>query len=181
MNKFGFISSIFTFILLVFQYFPLGLYFGKGDNIYLWLIKYLNEGSNPWITSYAKVPLQIFHYNSKNIYLWGIVSDGNLQLWYEIHILSFFFLALLPFVAVLLAWIGCAKEKKSGKTLIKVNFYFILFAMVYCVLGITLFSKDILGFNVSFYDFLFHLDFGFYLLFIDLIFALIAVINHPIE
>ncbi len=181
MNKYGFISGVFTFILLFFQYLPLGIYFERGDLVYIWIFKYLNLDSNPWFTSYAKIPTQIFHYDGKKIFLLGFVAGRNMQLWYQIHILSFIVLTIFPLIAFIETWIGCSLEKKNGKTLMKFNFYFLLTVMLYCVLGITIYSKEILNLNLSYYDFLFHLDYGFYILLIDLIFAVISVVKHPIK
>lgn len=181
MNKFGFISSIFSLILFFLQFIPLGLYYGEETLTNSWLAVYLGIEGNPWLAFHTKIPIELFNYEGKKLYVWGMISNGKLHIWYEIDLLTFFMLFVLTFLAGFLALIGCAEENKQGKKLMNINFLALLTVFLYSIIGIPVYSKTILDHQLGFMDIFFYLNFGFYMLLFDLILALIARFKHPTE
>lgn len=181
MNKYGFISSILTFILLLCQFIPLGIYFGPGGEISTWLLIFLGIGQNPYFNFYESFPVDLFQYKNQHVYLWGILTEGRFQLWYSIDFVTFFAVFVLSLLAGILAMIGCAKDNKTGKSLIDANFYLLLCVISYIILGIPIYSQKLIGTELGLIGIFYYLSFGFYLLLIDFILAMIAKLNHPIE
>jgi len=181
MNKFGFISAFLTLVLFLFQYIPLGLYFGSEGPIYTWLSEFFGFSTNSWINSFVQISIEIFSYQGKQIFLFGMSTNGTLQLWFDIHFLTFLILFIITPLTILLAFIGCAKENTSGKKLINTNFFLVLLIFLYCIIGIPIYTKEILGIQFGFMEIFFYLHFGFYILLIDLIMAAIAKSKHPLQ
>lgn len=166
MNKYGFISLILTLVLFFLQFIPIGLYF---------------QFENPFMNCYERIPIQLFTYQDKELFIWGIVTNGVFQNWFEVNILTgILFLVLLP-LAGLLTIIGFWKENKTGKKLMNVNFVLLLVILPYSIIGIPIYSEEILGVQFSYFDIFSHLNYGFFILLINLILALIAYIKHPIQ
>ena len=180
MNKFGFLSSILTFVLFLCMFIPLGLEIGVEGTISVWLGKIFDITTNPWIGAHVHIPIELINYGNQQVFLWGIVQGGNIYLWYEIHILGFILLFCLSLVSAVLALVGSVKESLGGKKLIAFNSYAILTIFLFVIIGIPIYSKEILGSSMNFLDIFFLLNFGFYLLLIDLICALIAYPIHPV-
>ena len=86
MNKFGFLSLILTFVLFFLQFIPLGVYF---------------QFENPFVNSHVRIPIQLFTFQDNELFIWGMVTNGVFQDWFEVNILTgIFFLILLPLVSV---------------------------------------------------------------------------------
>ncbi|MEE9379348.1 MAG: hypothetical protein V3V33_15090 [Candidatus Lokiarchaeia archaeon] len=130
---------------------------------------------------YERIPIQLFTYQDKELFIWGIVTNGVFQNWFEVNILTgILFLVLLP-LAGILTIIGFWKENKTGKKLMNVNFVLLLVILLYSIIGIPIYSEEILGVQFSYFDIFSHLNYGFFILLINLILALIAYIKHPIQ
>ena len=166
MNKYGFISLILTLVLFFLQFIPIGLYFQFG---------------NPFMNCYERIPIQLFTFQDRQLFIWGMETSGVFQNWFEVNILTgIFFLVLLPLAGILTIF-GFWKENKTGKKLMNANFIFLLVILLYSIIGIPIYSEEILGVQFSYFDIFSHLNYGFFILFINLILALIAYIKHPIQ
>ncbi|MFO8019585.1 MAG: hypothetical protein R6U96_13240 [Promethearchaeia archaeon] len=168
MNKFGFISSFLTTVLLFLRFIPLGIYFGS--DTYPWL------GFN----SHLEIPIQLFKIEGQDIFLWGIFSNNSVNLWFNINYLAFTFLSCLALAAILLSFIGCLKESETGKKLIKANFYCLFVIVIFLLVGIPIYSKEILGGQLGYLDIFNYIDYGFYIILANLIVALVAIYTHPV-
>lgn len=180
MNKFGFISSILTWILLLMQFIPLGIIIGVEGPTSFWFGQYFNILNNPWMSSSAQIPLEIFNYGNQQVFLWGIVQEESIKLWYEIDVLGLLIVLLPSLLAGTLSLIGCAKENQGGKKLIAFNFYALLIVIVFIIIGLPLYSQELLGGWFEILDLFFVLNYGFYILLLDLILAAIAYGTHPV-
>jgi hypothetical protein len=82
--------------------------------------------------------------------------------------------------AGILAAIGFLFENEKGKKLILYNNNVLIIVIVYLLIGIAIYSKDI--FNKQFiFDTFLYLDLGFVILLADQILALCAYYTHPIK
>ncbi|MGV9198468.1 MAG: hypothetical protein ACOC44_17215 [Promethearchaeia archaeon] len=155
-------------VLLFLRFIPLGIYFGSE--------------ANPWLgfNYHLEIPVQIFTCKGQNIFLWGIFSDNTIMFWFDIDILTFGFLSCLALAAVLFSFIGCFKENEVGKKLITANFYCLLAIVIFLVIGIPIYSEKILGTQLEGLDIFLYLDYGFFIILINLIIALIAIYGHPV-
>ena len=166
MNKFGFLSLILTFVLFFLQFIPLGVYF---------------QFENPFVNSHVRIPIQLFTFQDNELFIWGMVPNGVFQNWFEVNILTgIFFLVLLPLAGILTIF-GFWKENKTGKKLMNANFILLLVILLYSIIGIPIYSEEILGVQFNYFDIFSHLNYGFFILLINLILALIANIKHPIQ
>jgi len=180
MNKFALLSGICTLLLVFFQYIPIGLYFAEGGEISIWMFKVFNITENPILNHYVQLPLNLFHIGDAKIYLFGIVSSDYSLLWLDIHMLTFIILFVFSLLGGILSLIGCAKESKTGKKLVNANFYLILTVLIYSLLGISIYSQDILNESLQIIELFYYLGFGFYFLLFTLIISIIAKYKHPI-
>jgi len=181
MNKFGFLSWILTTLLFFLQYIPLGIFFGSEGNLPIWFGLYFGIETNPWISSFIELPIDLFNINGTHIHVWGLNSGGAIEIWFNIHLISFIFLYVLSLFALIVSLLGCAKENEEGLTLMKINFFAILAIFIYSIIGIPIYSKEIIGIQLQFLDIFYYFSFGFYILLIDLIFAALAYGKHPIK
>ena len=181
MNKFGFISSILTLVLFFFEFIPLGLIIGAQGNISMWLLNLFGINSNPWVGAYATFPLEFFNNGTVRIFLWGIISDGSITLWHEIHLISFIFLFCLSLSKGFITLIGSVKETTGGKKIMIFNFITLIIILTYIIIGIPFFSSEILGTNVNIFYILDYLEIAFLLLLFDLLFSYYALNHHPIK
>lgn len=180
MNKLGFISGLISILLVLFQFIPLGIYFGVEGSFSNWPIAFFGI-KNPIINAYSTLPLNLFTYENINIYLWGISVNGTLFSWLEVNLLSFIFLFLLSIVSAIVTFIGCKKETKSGKKLMNVNLIILIFVFLFSIIGIPVYSQEILGTQFGYFDIFLYLNYGFYLLLINILIALTAYIKHPLQ
>ena len=181
MNKYGFLSAILTFILLSFHYIPLGIYFEPGGLVPIWLLQFFGINENPFFNYYESIPVDLFHYSDKQVYISGVLSRGFVTLWYQIHLITFIIMFVLTLLSGLLAFIGCAKESKGGAKLISFNFYALLIIILYLLIGVPMYSLDLIGAQFQYFDIFYYLSFGFYILIIDFILAIAAKKNHTIK
>ena len=86
----------------------------------------------------------------------------------------------LSLITGILSLIGCTKDNSSGKRLIAINFYALLAISLFIIIGIPIYSQELIGTELNFLDIFFRLNFGFYFLIADLVIAAIAYGNHPI-
>ena len=180
MNKFGFLSSILTWVLFLLQFIPLGLIIGVEGPTSFWFGQYFNINNNTWMSSSVQIPLELFNYGNQQVFLWGIIQGGNISLWYEVHIIGFVMLFSLLLITGILSLIGCAKDSQTGKKLIAFNFFVLLAIILFVIIGIPIYSQELLGAKLEFLDVFFSFNFGFYILLIDFVLAAIAYGNHPI-
>lgn len=166
MNKFGFISIILTFLLFFFQFIPLGFFF---------------QFENPYVNYQVKIPIQLFTFQDKQIFIWGIKTNGSFQLWFDVNFLSGIFLIILTPLACILTIVGFCKENRVGKRLLNFSFILTLAVLLYSVIGIPIYSDEILGVQFGYFDIFFYLSFGFYILLINTILTGIGYKFHPIE
>lgn len=168
MNKLGFISSCFTMVLLFLRFIPLGIYFGSQ--------------TNPWLglNYHLEISIQLFNYNGQEIFLWGIFSDNSIKLWMDMHLLAFIFLSCIAFLSIIISFIGCLKEDEAGKKLIKANFYCLFAVVLFLIIGLPIYSDEILGAQLDYLDIFYYIDYGFYLILANLVIALIAIFAHPV-
>jgi len=179
MNKFGFISCVITWVLFLLQFIPLGIVIGVEGPTSLWFGQYFNIINNPWMSSSAQIPLELFNYGNQQVFLWGVIQGGSIILWHEIHLFGFIMLFSLSLLTGILSLIGCGKNNQGGKKLIAINFYILLVIFLFVIIGIPIFSQELLGAAFEFLDIFFILNYGFYILLLDLIVAAIAYGNHP--
>jgi len=178
MNKLGFISGIITSILVFLQFIPLGILFGVEGSFSNWLVAYFGI-QNPLFDSYSTLPLNLFTYGNRSIFLWGMIIDGNLYSWFEINILSSFLLFILSLTSIIFSFIGCKKNSKKGKRLLNLSLVILIFVIIYSIIGIPIYSQEILGVQFGYFDIFLYLNYGFYFLILDIILASFAYIKHP--
>ncbi|MFX1589977.1 MAG: hypothetical protein ACFFC1_17680 [Promethearchaeota archaeon] len=180
MNKFGFLSGIFTIILVLLQFIPLGLNFGVEGVSSIWLLNYFGV-SNPVLSSFVKFPLEIVSYGDKQIYLWGMINGDELYLWFEINITAFIFLFVISIFIAIFSIIGSKKENSTGKKLTTFSFIAYIIIILYLIIGIPIYSQEILGIQFGYFDIFLYLNYGFYFLILNCILALIALLKHPLK
>ncbi len=181
MNKFGFISSLFTLALFFLEFIPLGLSIGVSGETSSWLLQIFGFSTNPWMRAYAQFPLEFFNNGNIRIFIWGIISNGHLRLWYEIHLISFIVLFLLGFIKGIATFIGSLMETKAGKNIMLFNFIALIIIIIYIVIGIPFFSVDIIGTSIDILGFIDYLEIAFLLLLFDLLLSYYAFNHHPIK
>ncbi len=181
MNKYGFLSSLLTLMLLLLQFIPLGIYFKPGGKIDSWIALILGLKENPLFNFRESIPISLIHYKNYKVFLWGIITPEKINFWYQIHGLTFLIFFLLGAIDGFITLIGSVKENEMGKKIMNFNFYIILTILLYLLMGIPIYSKSILGTQFNFLDIFFFLNFGFYILLIDMILAIIAKYKHPIK
>ncbi len=166
MNKFGFISLMLTLIMFLLQFIPLGFYL---------------QFENPFVNVHVRIPIQLFTYETKQIFIWGLKTDGNFQLWFDIHFLTGVFFIILTPLAGILTTIGFCKENNTGKKLMNANFVLLLAVFLYASIGIPIYSEEILGVQFGYFDIFFYLNYGFFIILLNLIIAVIGYWKHPIQ
>ncbi len=166
MNKFGFISLLLTFVLYFLQFIPMGISF---------------QFETPFIITLVKIPIHIFAYENNEIFFWGIIANGNFQFWFNINILTGIFLLILTPLAAVLNIFGFCKENKTGKKLMNANFVILLIIFLYIIIGIPIYSEEIFGIQFGYFDIFLYLNYGFFILLINVIIAGIAYFTHPIK
>ncbi|MHA1149045.1 MAG: hypothetical protein ACTSR8_12475 [Promethearchaeota archaeon] len=181
MNKYGFLSAILTFILLFFHFIPIGIYFKPGGDISLWLLQFFGINENSFFNYYESIPVDLFHYRNKQVYISGILSGDSFTLWHQIHLFTFFLLFILTVISGIITLIGCTKENKNGAKLMSFNLYALLLIILYILIGIPIYSRVLIDVQFKYLDIFYYLSFGFYILIIDFILALEAKKNHPIN
>ena len=60
------------------------------------------------------------------------------------------------------------------------NFLSLLFIILYSILGFTIYSEEIFGVKFGLLEVFSYLDYGFYILLLNLILSFIAFIKHPL-
>lgn len=166
MNKFGFLSLILSFVLFFLQFIPLGFYF---------------QFQNPFVNFHVRIPIQLFTYHNNQLFIWGIMTNGAFRIWFEVNILTgIFFIVLLPLAAVLVLF-GFWQENQTGKKLILINFIILLTILLYSIIGIPIFSQEILGIQFGYLEIFLYLNYGFCILLLNLIIAALGYWKHPIE
>jgi hypothetical protein len=181
MNKFGFVSSLITLIIFFLEFIPLGLYIGASGATSSWLLNVFGVSTNPWMRAYAQFPLEFFNDGNVRLFIWGIISNGNLSLWHEVHLLSFLVLFLLSIIKGFITFIGSLKENKAGKNLMVFNLIALLIIITYIVIGTPFFSLEIIGTSLDILGFIDYLEIAFLLLLLDLLFSYYALNHHPIK
>ncbi len=166
MNKYGFLSLILTFVLFFLQFIPIGFYF---------------QFENPVVNSYTRIPIQLFTYEEIQIFFWGIISNGTFRLWFDVNFLTGIFFLIFTPLAALFNLFGFWKENTTGKRLMNLNFVLLLTILLYSIIGIPIYSQEILGYQLGYFDIFFYLNYGFFILLINVIIAGIGYIKHPIQ
>jgi hypothetical protein len=166
MNKYGFISLILTLILFFLQFIPVGFYF---------------QFENPILNSYTKIPIQLFTYQEQQLFFWGIKTGTTFRLWFEINFLTGIFLIFLTPLASILNIFGFWRENKTGKKLMNANFVLLLVVLLYSIIGIPVYSNEIVGIQFGYFDIFYYLNYGFYILLINVIIAGIGFLKHPVQ
>jgi len=165
MNKFGFLTLILTFVLFFLQFIPLGVYF---------------QLQYPFVNCHVRIPIQLFTYQNNQLFIWGIKTGGVFVHWFALNILTgIFFIVLLP-LAGIITMFGFCKENRTGKKLILANFVILLAILLYALIGIPIYSLQIFGVQFGYFEIFLYLNYGFFILLIDLICATIGYIKHPI-
>ncbi|MFX0058104.1 MAG: hypothetical protein ACFE8J_07365 [Candidatus Heimdallarchaeota archaeon] len=180
MNKFGFFLGIFTILMVFFQFIPLGINFGVQGVSSIWMLTYFGV-KNPLLSSFFKFPLEIFTYGNRQVFLWGMIIDDELYPWFEMNILSFIFLFIISLFIAILSIVGSIKENLLGKRLITISLIALIIVFLYSIIGIPIYSQEILGTQFGYFDIFLYLNYGFFVLVLNLILALIAYIKHPIN
>ena len=130
---------------------------------------------------YIQIPIRLFTYYDKQIFIWGINFGGGVLHWFAVHTLTgIFYLVLLPLTGILTI-IGFWKENETGKKLMNANFVLLLVIMLYSIIGIPIYSEEILGVQFGYFDIFLYLNYGFFILLINLVYAIIGYIKHPIQ
>ncbi len=166
MNKYGFISLVLTLVLIFLQFIPVGFFF---------------QFENPIVNSYIKIPIQLFTFEDKQLFFWGIQSNGIFQFWFSINSLTGIFFIILTPLAILSNMLGFWRENKIGKKLMNANFVLLLIIFLYSIIGIPIYSGEILGSQFGYFDIFLYLNYGFFLLLINVIVAGIGFGKHPIQ
>jgi hypothetical protein len=180
MNKFAFLSGMLTLLLSFFQFIPLGVTFGSSGVISNWILTYFGL-SNPFVSFYSAISLELMSVGEYQVFLWGIINNGILYTWIEIHLVTFIFLFCLSILSILSAFIASGKEDKLGKRMNNFNIAFIGVIFAYFLIGIPIYSNIIVGIDLGYFNIFYYLNFGFYVLLLDLILAIVAMIKHPIN
>jgi len=113
MNNYAFLSGLLTFFLLFFQFIPLGIIFGSSGSISNWVLAYFGS-INPFVNYYSKISLELMSIGEYQIFLWGIIYNGTLYIWFELHIVTFIFLFCISILAIIATLIASGKESKFG-------------------------------------------------------------------
>ncbi|MFX0155240.1 MAG: hypothetical protein ACFE9Q_12030 [Candidatus Hodarchaeota archaeon] len=109
------------------------------------------------------------------------MTNGVFQTWFEINLLTGVLFIVLMSLAAIVVLVGFWKENKTGKKLILVNFIVLLTILLYLIIGIPMLSQEIFGTQIDYLDIFIYLNYGFYILLLNLIFAAISYWKHPIE
>ncbi|MBY9006782.1 MAG: hypothetical protein KGD63_08495 [Candidatus Lokiarchaeota archaeon] len=173
MNRLGLLSAILTSLTLFLPFIPIGIYF--------W-----NElTSTAEINSFIKLPVSLINFNDIQYFSWGILNQDSFNLWINnssiAFIISFIFLSILSLLAIIFSLIGSTKTNLNGKRIMSYNFFALLFIILYTTLGFTIYSEEIFGIEFGLFEIFLYLDYGFYILLLNLILSIIAFIKHPIE
>ena len=167
MNKYGFLSLILTIVLFILQFIPVGFFF---------------QFENPIVNTYIKIPIQLFTYQDKQLFLLGVETNGSFQFWFEINFLTGIFLTILAPLAIFLNLFGFWRENKTGKKLMNANFVLLLAILLYSIIGIPVYSEEILGVDqFGYFDIFYYLNYGFFILLINVVIAGIGFGKHPIQ
>ncbi|MFX1570776.1 MAG: hypothetical protein ACFFCV_20755 [Promethearchaeota archaeon] len=111
----------------------------------------------------------------------GVITNGVFQTWFEANLLTgVLFIVLMPSATILII-VGFFKENPIGKKLMLFNFIIIIIIILYIIIGIPILSLEILGTFINILDIFIFLNYGFYILILDLIIAIIGYWKHPIE
>ena len=180
MNKYAFLSGCFTLMLLFLEFIPLGIIFGTPGLFSNWVLNYLGF-SNPFMSYYDSLSLALMNYSEYEIYLWGMIQNGTIYSWIAIHPLTFILLFVLSILAILTSFIASSKSTKFGKRMANLNLICIWAIFGYILIGIPIYSQEIIGIQFNYFDIFFYLDFGFYLLSIDSILSIFSYVNHYVE
>ncbi|TXT63058.1 MAG: membrane protein of unknown function [Promethearchaeota archaeon] len=169
MNKFGFISGILASIVLLLPFLPIGIYFGSA--------------SNPWLgfNFYVQFPVSIVRYGNMEVFLWGTLTNSSINFWVLSNIITFIFLTIIGILSVIFSFVGCFKEDKLGKRFMNFVLLANLFLILYILIGFTIYSREIFGTTFGLVDIYYHLDYGFYIIVLNLIISIAAFITHPIK
>lgn len=178
MNKFAFLSGLLTLLLLFFQFIPLGIMFGSNGAISNWILTYFGL-TNPFISHYSAISLELMTIGDYQVFLWGIINNGILYSWLEIHFVTFIFLFCLSLLSIITAFIASGKENKLGRRMSNFNLVFIGVIFAYFLIGIPIYSNLIIGIELGYFNIFYYLNFGFYVLLLDLILAIVSKIKHP--
>ena len=180
MNKFAFLSGMLTLLLLFFQFIPLGIMFGSNGAISNWMLTYFGL-TNPFMYYYSTISLEMMSVGDFQVFLWGIINNGTLYTWSEIHFVTFLFLFCLSLLSIITAFIASGKENKLGRRMNNFNLAFIGVIFAYFLIGIPIYSNFIIGIELGYFGIFYYLNFGFYILLLDLILAIISRIKHPMN
>jgi hypothetical protein len=180
MNKFAFISGLLTLLLSFFQFIPLGIIFGSTGSMSNWLLTYFGL-NNPFMSYYSTISLELMTIGNYQIFLWGILYNGTLYTWLDVHMISFVFLFLFSLIAIITTFIASGKENKLGKRMAILNLIFISLIIGYFLVGIPFYSNIITGIELGYFGIFFYLNFGCYILLLDLILSIISPIKHPMN
>ena len=181
MNKFGFLSCLLTFCLFFLEFIPLGIQIGASGATSSWLLNIFGVSTDPWIRAYAQFPLEFYNDGHVKLFIWGIISNGTLHLWLEVHILSFIVLFVLSFVRGIVTLIGSLKQTKAGKRMMLFNFIALIIIITYILFGLPFFSLEITGTSLNLLGFIDFLEIAFLLFLLDLLFSYYALNHHPIK
>ncbi len=162
----GFVSLILAVLLFFLLFIAFGFYF---------------QFENPILNSYIRIPIQLFTYEDKQLFFWGIETNGTLQNWFEVNFLTGLFLLILTPLAGFLNIIGFWRENDTGKKLMNANFIILLVIFLYIIIGIPIYSEEIIGVQFGYFDIFYYLNYGFFILIINLIIAGIGSGKHPIK
>ncbi|MHA1455977.1 MAG: hypothetical protein ACTSR5_08355, partial [Promethearchaeota archaeon] len=99
----------------------------------------------------------------------------------EIHLVTFIFLFCLSILAIITAFIASGKENKLGQRMSDFNLVFVGVIFAYFLIGIPIYSNLIIGIELGYFNIFYYLNFGFYVLLVDLILAIVSKIKHPIN
>ncbi len=180
MNKYAFLSGLLTLFLLFFQFIPLGIIFGSSGSISNWVLAYFGS-INPFVNYYSKISLELMSIGEYQIFLWGIIYNGTLYIWIEVHFITFIFLFCISILAIITTFIASGKESKLGQRLCNFSILFIGLIFAYFLIGIPIYSNLIIGVQLGYFDIFYYLNFGFYVLLLDFILAIVSRINLPVN
>lgn len=180
MNKFAFLSGMLTLLLSFFQFIPLGIIFGSSGTISNWVLTYFGF-TNPFMNFYSTISLEMMSVSDFQVFLWGIINNGTLYTWIEVHFVTFIFLFCLSILAIITAFIASGKENKLGRRMSNFNLVFVGVIFAYFLIGIPIYSNLIIGIELGYFNIFYYLNFGFYVLALDLILAIVSKIKHPIN
>jgi len=180
MNKLAFLSGCFTLMLFFLEFIPLGIIFGSPGFFSNWLLTYLGF-SNPFMAYYETLPLNLMNYGEYEIFLWGLIQNGTLYSWIEIHLLTFIIFFIFSILAIITTFIASGKATKFGKRMANLNLIFIWSIFGYFLIGIPVYSQQIIGVQFNYFDIFYYLNFGFYLLSTNAILSIFSYVKHSIE